>query len=92
MECDNLCQKRKEELDKIREIVLEKKQKEEELKNQKEIEMFEKKFKPKRRGKERHLNKELSNNKTGSYKLIWMFTGLAIGISVVMMLIYQTNL
>ena len=91
VECDEVCRKKKEELDRIKELEQEKKRKEEELKNQKEIEMFEKKFKPKRRGKDRHNNKEESNDNGNSYKWIWIIAVFIIGVSAAIVLTFQTN-
>lgn len=88
MECDDLCKEKKEQLDRIREIEVEKKRKEDKLKNQKEIEMFEKKFKRKQRGRNRHHLKEELKNKSGCYSSIWMFAGLAVGISIVILLTF----
>jgi hypothetical protein len=91
VDCDYVCHKKKEELDRIQEIEQEKKRKEEELRNQKEIEMFEKKFKPKRRGKDRHQNKEKVNGSKSSFKRLWITALFVAGISVVIILIFQTN-
>ncbi|KAJ8683718.1 hypothetical protein QAD02_019510 [Eretmocerus hayati] len=50
VECDEVCQKKKEDLDRLKRIQLEEKRKEDDMKNPIEVEMFEKKFKPRRRG------------------------------------------
>ncbi|XP_012279263.1 NF-X1-type zinc finger protein NFXL1 [Orussus abietinus] len=54
VDCDGACLKRKEEREQLQAMELEKRKAEEETRNRMEIEKFERKFKPKRRGKARN--------------------------------------
>lgn len=85
VECDNVCRKKKEELDRVRELEEEKKRAEEALKNQREIEMFEKKFKPKRKGKNRYQNTE-NMDEQSSHKWYWIIAACVIGVSTIIVL------
>lgn len=72
VKCDDVCQKIKDELEKARELEIAKKNKEEELKNQREIEMFEKKFKPKRKMKDRSHQNDKSKSGSRGWTKYWI--------------------
>ncbi|KAJ8683711.1 hypothetical protein QAD02_019503 [Eretmocerus hayati] len=91
VQCDDVCQKRKEELDLLKKIESEKKRKQEELKNRKEVEMFEKKFKPRRRGRDRHQNEEQSHDSGNICKYAWLTTILIVSLSAIAALFFQTG-
>ncbi|XP_024944259.1 NF-X1-type zinc finger protein NFXL1 isoform X2 [Cephus cinctus] len=66
VDCDNVCQEKKEERRRAHELEMEKKRKEDEIKNQKEIEQFERKFiKSKRKGKDKVPMEVLKKNASG---------------------------
>ncbi|XP_015119941.1 NF-X1-type zinc finger protein NFXL1 [Diachasma alloeum] len=67
IECDQQCKELKQQKERAQAVELAKKKKEEELKNQREVEKFERKFKPRRKGKERAESVESSGNNNYMY-------------------------
>lgn len=82
VKCDETCQKIKDELEKARELEIAKKNKEEELRNQKEIEMFEKKFKPKRKMKDRSHQNDKSKSDSRNWTKYWLFALILLVIAI----------
>ena len=69
VDCDNVCRKIKEEQDKQREIEMARKRQEEEARNQLEVEKFERKFKPRRKGKGRtQMSDDLDTGRSSLFK------------------------
>ncbi|XP_053989635.1 NF-X1-type zinc finger protein NFXL1-like, partial [Hylaeus volcanicus] len=58
IQCDDVCKKLKNERSQAEAILLERKRQAEEIRNQEEIEKFERKFKPRRKGKEKFDKKQ----------------------------------
>lgn len=90
MSCDEVCKQKKFEMEKIKEEALAKKRKEEELKNQKEIEQFERKFKPKKKGRDRHRLEQNSDDANSNLYRVLM-TSFVIILASVISLFYYTN-
>lgn len=59
VECDETCLSKKQEEKKLKELENEQLKKEEELRNQRELEMFQKKFNSKKRSKDRKQQEEI---------------------------------
>lgn len=82
IECDNECRDIKMEKERVRKIELEKKRKEEELRNQREIEKFERKFKPRRKEKEKLMNND-DNIRDNNWSLLKKFISFGILSSII---------
>lgn len=67
IDCDDQCRELKNQKERAQEVELAKKKKEEELKNQREVEKFERKFKPRRKGRERTESVNDSENNNHMY-------------------------
>lgn len=87
--CDDECIAVKIEKDKLREIEIAKKKKQEEIKNQIEVERFERKFKPKKKSKDKYeSNEELQYDNIFIKKIILF--GIIFIVTVIVS-IYMTN-
>lgn len=84
IECDDICKKLKIERSQAEAILLEQKRQAEEICNQEEIEKFERKFKPRRKGKDKFNKKQLQRETSSSYWKYWISTILIciIGIGI----------
>ncbi|KAK2582699.1 hypothetical protein KPH14_004973 [Odynerus spinipes] len=85
IECDSVCQSLINERNEAKKIKELQRQREEELRNQEEIEKFQRKFKPRRKVKDKLKNK-LQNSQTGddkTYKLLWISSIFVAMISIV---------
>lgn len=87
--CDAVCEKLKDERRQAQAAIIERKRQAEEMRNQEEIEKYERKFKPKRKGRDKFDNKKFLQKDTGhSYKLFWI---LGIFLCVAGILIFYVN-
>lgn len=77
VKCDSICEEKKRERIQAQEAEMAKKRKEEELRNQREVEKFERKFKPKRKCKDKN-NDEPHAGETRFNYLMWLGILLAI--------------
>ena len=83
IKCDDVCTRLKNERRQAEAALLEQKRRAEEMRNQQEIEKFERKFKPRRKGKDKS-DKKLSQNETrGNYWKYWILSVLICLIGVV---------
>lgn len=90
VECDSVCQSliyKKNEANKIKEI---QRQREEELRNQEEIEKFQRKFKPRRKVKDKLKNKS-SNSKVENRK-IYKYLSISIFIAIISIVVIYANI
>lgn len=84
IKCDDVCNKLKMEKRQAEAALLEQKRQAEEIRNQQEIEKFERKFKPRRKGKDKFDKKQLLNENYNNYRKYWIlailicFIGIAI--------------
>ncbi|KAI4480690.1 hypothetical protein M0802_014162 [Mischocyttarus mexicanus] len=91
VECDSICQSlinEKDEANKIKEI---QRKREEELRNQEEIEKFQRKFKPRRKAKDK-LKKELANSKEKNSKTYILVLISTIFIAIISIIVIYANL
>ncbi|KOC62472.1 NF-X1-type zinc finger protein NFXL1 [Habropoda laboriosa] len=72
IECDNVCIKLKNEKRQAQVALLEQERRAEKIRNQQEIEKFERKFKPRRKGKDKFDKKQLQKKICNSYKKYWI--------------------
>ncbi|XP_066587733.1 NF-X1-type zinc finger protein NFXL1 isoform X2 [Prorops nasuta] len=91
MNCDEVCQKLKEEKEQVRLAALELKLKQEEMKNLEEIAKFEKKFKRRKRTREKHEHESLSQEGISCYKLFLASTILISILGVVITYVITNN-
>lgn len=77
IKCDDVCDKLKSEKYQAEAALLEQKRQEEEMRNQQEIEKFQRKFKPRRKGKDK-FDKMKLQDKTGNNYRIYLILAILI--------------
>ncbi|KOX72431.1 NF-X1-type zinc finger protein NFXL1 [Melipona quadrifasciata] len=83
IKCDDVCMRLKNERRQAEVALLEQKRRAEEMRNQQEIEKFERKFKPRRKGKDKSDKNPSQNETRGNYERYWILGVLICLISVV---------
>lgn len=77
VKCDDVCQEKKKERVLAQEAELSRKKKEEEIKNQREVEKFERKFKPRRKCKDKSNDEPTVEESRYNY-VVWILAVLVI--------------
>lgn len=83
IKCDDICAKLINEKRQAEAALLEQKRQAEEIRNQQEIEKFERKFKPRRKGKDKFDKKQLQNETCNNYRKYWILGILICTIGIV---------
>lgn len=87
--CDEVCTKLKKEKSQAEAALLAQKRQAEEIRNQEEIEKFERKFKPRRKGRDKLDRKQLRKEANNNY---WKYSILTIFICVIGIAVYYTTI
>lgn len=84
IKCDDVCDKVKSEKREAEAAMLEQKRQAEQIRNQQEIEKFERKFKPRRKGKDKFDKRQLQKETGSAYRKYWILAILIclIGVAI----------